>query len=74
MKPQRDMEDPTTFAQILMRKLGNTHPTAFREAEDTILEAMNEALSQAHDAAVRNPGWGPEAIAALKVKLNNPSR
>lgn len=72
-KPQREMEDPLTYAHILMRKLGmDEDKTALREAEDAILEAMNEALDHARDAVQRSPRWGVEAIDSLKAKLNTP--
>lgn len=73
LKQQREMEDPLTFAEILMRKLGlDGDKTALREAEDAILDAMNEALDHARDAVQRNPRWGVEAVDAVKVKLNTP--
>lgn len=73
LKPQREMEDPLTFAHVLTRKLGlQGDKVALREIEDTVLEAMNEALVHAREAVSRNPKWGVEAIDALKNRLNNP--
>lgn len=70
---QREMEDPQQFAHILMKRLNLVgDKTAFRDAEDVILDAMNEALNHAKEAVARNPRWGVEAIDALKTGLNNP--
>jgi len=73
MKFKREMEDPQTYASMLVRKLGVVGDrTAFHEAEDIILEAMNEALTHARAAAADNPRWAAEAIDAIKLRLNNP--
>ncbi len=70
---QREIEDPTMFALLLVRRLGlEGDKTAFRDAEEVILDAMNEALDQARAAVVRTPRWGGEAVDSLKVRLNNP--
>lgn len=70
---QRQIEDPMTFASMLLRKLGlEGDKAAFRDTEEVILDAMNEALDQARAAAARTPRWGAEAIDALKNRLNNP--
>lgn len=69
----RDMEDPQQFAGILMRKLGLEHDkSAFRDAEEIILDAMNEALKQARERIARTPKYGVEVVDALLLKLNNP--
>lgn len=70
---QREIEDPTTFAAILIRKLGlDGDKAAFRDAEEVILDAMNEAMDQALGVASRTPRWAAEAIESLKTRLNNP--
>lgn len=70
---KREMDDPQTYASMLMRRLGMSGDrTAFHEAEDVFLEAMNEALNHARNAAVENPKWSAEAIDALRIKLNRP--
>jgi hypothetical protein len=72
-RPDRDIEDPQQFAHMLLKRLHlDGDRQAFREAEDVILEAMNEALNHARDAVARNPRWGVEAIEAIKNRLNNP--
>jgi hypothetical protein len=72
-KQKREMDDPQTYASMLMRRLGMSRDrTAFHDAEDVILEAMNEALNHAKQAATDNPKWAAEAIEAIKLRLNNP--
>jgi hypothetical protein len=71
MKPKREMEDPSDFAVQLSRLLRlNGDEEALGHMEDVILDAMNEALDFAREAARTDPRWSVEAIDALKTKLN----
>ena len=71
VRMERELEDPESFAAILMRRLRlSDDRAAFRDAEEVIYDAMNEALNQARAVVAKSPRWGVEAIDSLRARLN----
>ena len=65
----RDMEDPKQFANILANRI-RLNPQEALEAEDVILEAMNEVLNRSIVIAKDTGKWAAEALEFERKKLN----